>query len=428
MTRQAASNWELLEAVAYLSRVAEPCSLPVFDAVQRWGYHEAADRIRSGLVGPALTSATEARRACDPRADLEAAERNGITLRFAETTGWPHFALAPLYRHARAVLERGDPRRAPRSEAGRLLPPLALWTKGPLDLADVGTCSAAIVGSRAATPYGLQVAAEFSYSLASEQVHVVSGGAFGIDAAAHRGALAAQGPTVLVSAAGLDRPYPASHSGLFTQVGAHGLLVSERPPGSAPHRQRFLSRNRLIAALGSVTVVVEAARRSGALNSARHARDLDRPVLAVPGPVTSALSVGCHDLVTRQSRPASLATSADDVLRWCRMSSTADRTGGAQQDDERGAAAREHLSVAAAAVLEGMPASDCVTESQLAVLSGVPISAVLAALPELIETAAVTVTRDGYRLGAPGATSGRGPGHTYTDPLSTGVAGGLAPS
>ena len=143
---------------------------------------------------------------------------------------------------------------------------------------------------------------------------VVSGGAYGIDAAAHRGALALGGTTVLVSAGGLDRPYPPGNGRLFEAVAESGLLVSESPPGSAPQRHRFLTRNRLIAALSGATIVVEAARRSGAINTAAHARGLGRVLLAVPGPITSALSVGCHDLLSHESDPAVLVTSLEDVL------------------------------------------------------------------------------------------------------------------
>ena len=131
-----------------------------------------------------------------------------------------------------------------------------------------------IVGARSATPYGTQVATDLGYALARREFAVVSGGAYGIDSAAHRGALAAGGPTVLVSAGGVDRPYPPSSAGLFDRAAEHGAVISESPPGSAPHRQRFLTRNRLIAALSTGTVIVEAAARSGAMNTARHCERL----------------------------------------------------------------------------------------------------------------------------------------------------------
>jgi DNA processing protein len=239
----------------------------------------------------------------------------------------------------------------------------------------------AVVGSRAATAYGEHVAADLSYGVALRDVTVVSGGAYGIDAAAHRGCLAADGVCVLVSAGGLDRPYPTGNSSLFERVAATGLLVSERPPGSAPHRQRFLSRNRLIAALASATLVVEAAPRSGALNSARYARDLGRPVLAVPGPITSAMSAGCHALIRRDDRPAELVSSVAELLPFC-----------AGLDADTVAVpvlpfveVLDQLDEVARSVLDGFPTRGPVTTDELAGLSGRPRSDVLDALP-LLET------------------------------------------
>ena len=140
---------------------------------------------------------------------------------------------------------------------------------------------------------------------------VVSGAAIGIDGAAHRGALAVDGATVAVLACGVDRVYPAAHATLLERIAATGLVVSEYPPGSVPARHRFLVRNRLIAALGAGTVVVEAALRSGAQRTAADTEALGRLVMAVPGPVTSGPSAGCHQLIRDG---ALLVTSADDVL------------------------------------------------------------------------------------------------------------------
>ncbi|WP_234988064.1 DNA-processing protein DprA [Demequina sp. NBRC 110056] len=189
--------------------------------------------------------------------------------------------------------------------------PFALWARGDGDLRALGTASVAIVGARASTAYGDHVAATIAGDVAMAGRAVVSGGAYGIDAAAHRGALAAGGTTVAVMAGGVDRPYPAGNADLLDRVMRSGLLVSESPPGWAPHRSRFLSRNRLIACAG-VTVVVEAAHRSGALSTAAHAQAMVRPVAAVPGPVTSAGSAGCHRIV--RAAEAVLVTSAADVL------------------------------------------------------------------------------------------------------------------
>ncbi|MFP5333716.1 MAG: DNA-processing protein DprA [Actinomycetes bacterium] len=172
--------------------------------------------------------------------------------------------------------------------------PLALWVLGPLDLAATVARSLSVVGSRASSAYGEHVAGDLAAGVAERGLTVVSGGAFGIDAAAHRGALAAFGTTVAVLACGVDRFYPRAHEGLLRRVAAEGLVVAEVPPGSMPMRARFLQRNRLIAALTPGTVVVEAAWRSGALSTAASAAGLGRALGAVPGPVTSATSAGCH--------------------------------------------------------------------------------------------------------------------------------------
>jgi DNA processing protein len=256
-----------------------------------------------------------------------------------------------------------------------------------------------VVGSRAATSYGTHVATDLGYGLGARDVTVVSGGAYGIDAAAHRGAQAAGGSSVLVSAGGLDRPYPSGNRSLYDQVAASGLLVSEHPPGSAPHRQRFLSRNRIVAALGAATLVVEAAYRSGALNSARYARELGRPVLAVPGPVTSAMSAGCHALIQRDEAPAHLVTSVADVLSFCGLLSEAAALTVGESADAAQARAREYdaLDRSARVVLDGFPAKASVTEAELAKLSGEPIPLVIAALPSLIRLGLVTASREGYR-------------------------------
>lgn len=200
--------------------------------------------------------------------------------------------------------------------------PVALWIRGKADLRFACLRSVAVVGSRAATAYGALVASELGADLADRAMAVISGGAYGIDAAAHRGALAAGGPTIAVMACGLAFCYPRGHAELFTAIGETGVLVSESPPDGAPTRPGFLIRNRLIAALSRGTVVVEAALRSGALNTAKHARDLNRPVMAVPGPVTSAQSAGCHDLIMNMG--AYCVTGSADVLELIAPAGRAD--------------------------------------------------------------------------------------------------------
>lgn len=219
-------------------------------------------------------------------------------------------AYAVRYRGVR-VLVPGDPE-WPEALDRHESPPYCLYVHGETDLAALAERAVAVVGSRAASDYGLRVAAELGEGLADRGWAVVSGGAFGIDAAAHRGALAADGPTVAVLACGVDVAYPRAHEALLREVGRRGSLVSEVPVGSAPYRHRFLARNRLIALLARATVVVEAGVRSGALSTAREAREHHLPVGAVPGPVTSATSAGCHRLV--RDTGAVLVTDAAEVV------------------------------------------------------------------------------------------------------------------
>ncbi len=189
--------------------------------------------------------------------------------------------------------------------------PHALWVRG--DRAMLGRLerSIAVVGARAATGYGEHVAIEAASGLADRGFTIVSGAAYGIDGIAHRAALASSGPTVAFLAGGVDRFYPAGHEALLTRIVERGAVVSEVPPGTAPTKWRFLQRNRLIAAASRATVVVEAGWRSGSLNTASHAASLGRPVGAVPGPVTSAASTGCHRLL--RETPAILVTNADEM-------------------------------------------------------------------------------------------------------------------
>lgn len=195
--------------------------------------------------------------------------------------------------------------------------PLCLWVRGPRRLDQVSRRAVALVGARACTEYGEQVTRELAVGCADRGITVVSGAAFGIDASAHAGALGAGGPTVAVLASGVDRPYPRGNVPLIERIVAEGVLVSEVPPGSSPTRNRFVTRNRLIAALAGATVVVEAGWRSGATITAGAAADLGRSVGAVPGPVTSPASVGCHRLlregVTCVTSPAEVAELVDPL-------------------------------------------------------------------------------------------------------------------
>jgi DNA processing protein len=189
--------------------------------------------------------------------------------------------------------------------------PLALWLRGRESTLATADCSIALVGARAATGYGEHVAMEASAGLVDRGYTIVSGAAYGIDGMAHRAALASSGQTIAVLAGGVDRFYPSGHEALLTRIVDEGAVVSELPCGAAPTKWRFLQRNRLIAAMSRATIVLEAGWRSGSLNTAGHAAALGRPLGAVPGPVTSAASAGCHRLI--REFDAVCVTSADEM-------------------------------------------------------------------------------------------------------------------
>ncbi len=221
----------------------------------------------------------------------------------------------PHFRRAHAVgaviLTRGAPGWPSALSSLGTSEPFALYVRGSIDLDAAWGEGVAIVGARSSTAYGSHMAAELASGLAVTGRAVLSGGAYGIDAAAHRATLAAEGATIAVMAGGVDRLYPTGNDALLRAVTDAGAVVSEVPPGFAPHRSRFLTRNRLIAA-ATATIVVEAAFRSGALSTARHAAALLRPIGAVPGPATSPSSAGCHALI--RDGIAVLVTRVDDVL------------------------------------------------------------------------------------------------------------------
>lgn len=254
--------------------------------------------------------------------------------------------------------------------------PYALWLRGSADLRFSCLRSVAIVGSRAATAYGSYVASEFAASVATRGWAVISGGAYGVDAAAHRGALAAEGVTVAVLACGVDVPYPVGHADLLDAIAAQGVVASEWPPGRNATRLRFLIRNRVIAALASGTLVVEAAQRSGALNSARHARDLGRPLMAVPGPITSGLSAGCHMIV--RDWQGMLVTSAAEIVEFLSPVAPVDAAGRAGAVLERDA-----LGPDAAAVLDALPVRGGMGSSAIAVKAGLDMDTVIRSLGAL---------------------------------------------
>jgi DNA protecting protein DprA len=187
---------------------------------------------------------------------------------------------------------------------------LAIIVKGNPEVLSIKSLS--IVGTRNPSPYGIRAAQEFAAGFVDREWAIISGGAYGIDSAAHKGAMIAEGVTVAVTASGLDSVYPAGNQRLFEEIIENGAIVTEYLPGAIARPHRFLVRNRIIAALSQGTLVVEAAFRSGSLRTARDAAELMRPVMAIPGPITAPTSEGCHRLIGERS--AELVTSIPDAL------------------------------------------------------------------------------------------------------------------
>jgi DNA processing protein len=403
---------EVLVARAFINRVGAPASIPVWKAVRSDGPVEAAKALREGRIKGLDVDATLARAAqADPYADLEAAQRHGIRLVVPESDEWPHFAFAALEAAGLRRLQTYDRGDLTHNLRGELIPPIALWIRGTIDLATVGLRSVAVVGARAATEYGEWVARDLSGRLAERGFVVVSGGAHGIDAAAHRGALSVSRDTVLVSAGGLDRAYPPSNAALFERVAESGLLVSESPPGSDPRRERFLTRNRLIAALGTGTLVVEAAARSGAMNTAGHCVGLGRPLMAVPGQITSEASAGCHRLIAAEHNPARLVTRADDVVLAIGVSGDLPPI---RADDRRPtgtdlSSRLDALDPPARQVFDGFPARGWVGPDRLAVATGLSPLTVIRALPILELSGLIEASAEGYRIIQPVRAMSRAP-------------------
>jgi DNA processing protein len=262
---------------------------------------------------------------------------------------------------------------------------MVLWALGPARLDEIAERAAAVVGTRAATAYGEHVAADLAAGLVEHDVAVISGGAYGIDGAAHRAALAGDGVTVAVLAGGLDIPYPAGHSALLHRIGAQGLLVTEYPPGVRPARHRFLTRNRLVAALAGAAVVVEAGLRSGAANTAAWARALGRVVAAVPGPVTSSASTGCHALLRSG---AELVTRADDIVELV------GRVGELAAEAPRPKNAFDVLPDTEQQVYEALPGRGAATIDEIAIASGLLPAQVLGPLA-ILEVAGLAERHDG---------------------------------
>jgi DNA processing protein len=324
-----------------------PVTVPVVDrAVERW-------RMRLAEV--------------PPTSRLAAWERSGYRLVCPGQAEWPT-----------QLDDLGDAR------------PIVLWLRGSADLRFACLCSVAIVGSRAATAYGTHVGTELAAEIAGHGWAVISGGAYGIDACAHRGALAVGGCTVAVLASGLSFGYPKGHDELFAAIAATGLMVSECPPERAPTRPGFLVRNRVIAALSRGTVVVEAALRSGAINTARHAHELNRTVMAVPGPVTSEQSAGCHELIREWG--ATCVTGARDVIELIAPLGDAERG-----PDREPVVPADNLDPVTASVLQAVVRRTGRGPATIATLAGVDLDTALRCLGLLAAAGHVERCEQGWR-------------------------------
>jgi DNA processing protein len=355
-------------ARAGLSRLIEPDDAALGSFVESMGAEAVLARIREGTLQSTRLASYRARLPdLDVPADLARAAKVGSRLVTPDSEEWP------------SAVDDWGPRR-----------PLALWVSGTGDLAALARRAVAVVGARACTDYGEHVAAELAAGLGDRGWTVISGAAFGVDAAAHRGCLAVAGDTVAVLACGVDVVYPSSHQRLIADIRARGVVVSELPPGARPTKTRFLGRNRIIAALGKGTVVVEAAHRSGALNTAGHTVELSRALMAVPGPVTSAMSGGCHTLI--QAMNASLVTDAADVV---------DLVGdlGVDAAPGRRGETRPHdgLDDACLRVLDALPLRGFAGPASVARVAGLDVATVLRGLAVLAVRGLVESRDGGWR-------------------------------
>ncbi|WP_171046756.1 DNA-processing protein DprA [Pseudarthrobacter sp. NamE5] len=273
--------------------------------------------------------------------------------------------------------------------------PICLWWRGQEQQLPTVAASVAVVGSRDSTSYGAAVTGDIAYSLAQRGLTVVSGGAYGIDAHAHRAALAGASstvPTIAVMAGGVDRFYPSGNEDLLRAVCNQGAVLAEVPPGSAPTRYRFLQRNRIIAALSAVTVVVEARWRSGALNTAHHAETLGRAVGAVPGSVHSANSAGCHRLL--RDGGAVCVTDAAEIAELAAPS------GSALPDARHGeAAVQDGLTLEDLILLDALPLRSTTSVDKLSVVAGLGQESVRAGLGRLGLLGLAVSERGGWKRG-----------------------------
>lgn len=346
-------------ARATLTRIAEPATKGLAGWVREVGAERVVAEVRAGAsrAGVDVDGLRHRLATADPHRDLDRAAALGARLVCPGDPEWP----APIDDLTWEGLDC-----------------LGLWVRGPVGLATAGFRAVGIVGTRAATAYGQLLASNFAHGLAERGWTIVSGLAYGIDAAAHQGALAAGGVTIAALACGVDVAYPKANRALYERVCAEGLVISEFPPGTAPQRPRFLVRNRLIAALSAGTVVVEMATRSGARATATYAARLNRHVMAVPGPVTSAVSAGCHQLL--RDRPDTVVvTRVEEVVEQC------GHMGEVAEPLSVASTARDLLGPTVRRVFEGVPVHTGATVDKIAEVAGVAPAAAAASLAALAQ-------------------------------------------
>ena len=370
-----------------LTCVAEPGDPAIAGEVVRIGAVEVLRSILAGDHGAALAERADRLDLTDYQTAIAAGRFRFVVPGDPE---WPQ-GLDDLAR-GEAIQRRGGA-------------PFGLWLRGPASLSELTQRSVAIVGSRASSQYGDTVAEELGFELARADWTVVSGGAFGIDSAAHRGALSASGPTTAVLASGVDAGYPPGNHSLFEAIAADHLLVSELPPGMHPTRVRFLARNRVIAAMTQGTIVVEAAIRSGARNTANWAVTCNRQLMAVPGSVHSALSVTPH-LMIREGQ-AALIANADEALEL--LAAVGDHLAPRSSGPTRATDAMDDVRLA---VFEAVPRRRYRTAGEVALAADVSMPRCLAELAALADAGLVQSGPGGWRLhdrvAGTAAGSGRG--------------------
>lgn len=362
-----------------MSRVAEPGDIDACRLIREHSATALVERLRSGRFDKS--------KARDWAERIDQADA-GEFLRVADQVDarfiCPGDAEWPTQLHDLQALESdgGDRRGGD---------PFGLWVRGNADLKDTTARSISLVGARDATAYGEHVAGDLAAGCGRQACAVISGAAHGIDAAAHWGALMSTDRTIAVLACGIDRSYPVANHNLLERIATVGLVVSEAAPGCVPSRSRFLVRNRLIAALSRGTVVIEAALRSGSLNTARWARDLGRGVMGVPGPVTSMASGGVHELLRQ---PGSLlVTDAAEVIEH--ISPVGD---GLAPEKAGVVSPRDQLDPRSRQLLDAVPKCSAAAAGSIAKAAGLHRDDVLVRLHRLRELGLVVADQDKWRL------------------------------